>query len=118
MAKFIYCSQCGLKSTVTRKAIPGYGRIIDLIDPHECLEEPTELDLTPTEVPTNPDIDRKFVENLNGLERPSAVSTFDLRDRRQESEVKTTAPISVLEQVKHATGSHPEGDISKDPGDD
>lgn len=114
MAKFIYCSQCGLKSNVTRKAIAGYGRIIDLVDPHVCAEVPADLDLTPTEIPREAG-DRKFVKNLNGLDKPGEVSTFDLRDRRQESDVKTTAPISVLDHLKTAGGSHPEGDINQEP---
>ena len=114
MAKFIYCSKCGLKSNVLRKAIVGYGRIINLVDPHECLEDPLELDLTPTEIPREFE-DRQFVEKLNNLDRPGEISTLDLRDRRATPDIKTTAPISVLDQVKHSTGSSPEGDISKDP---
>ena len=116
MAKFVYCSNCGTKSIIIRKAIVGYGRIINLVDPHECLEEPIELDLTPTEIPREAS-DQKFVQKLNELERPS-VSTMDLRDRRKIEEVKTTAPFSVLEQVKHAVGSSPEGDISKEPANE
>lgn len=114
MAKFIYCSQCGLKSNVVRKAIAGYGRIIDLVDPHVCLEEPANLDLTPTEVPRETG-NREFVKNLNGLEKPGEVSTFDLRDRRVETDVKSTAPISVLDHVKTSGSSHPEGDINVEP---
>jgi len=117
MAKFVYCSNCGTKSIINRKAIVGYGRIINLVDPHECLEEPIDLDLTPTEIPREQS-DQKFVEKLNELERPKGISTMDLRDRRAIDEVKSTAPFSVLEQVKHSLGTHPEGDIGMEPESD
>lgn len=117
MAKFVYCSQCGLKSNVGRKAIPGYGRIIDLVDPHVCLEVPADLDLTPTEIPHETG-DREFVSKLNKLEKPGGVSTLDLRDRRLGTDVKTTAPISVLDNLKSLGNSIPEGDINVEPAEE
>jgi len=36
MSKKFYCSSCGVELTYSRKAIPGKGHILDLIDPHEC----------------------------------------------------------------------------------
>lgn len=100
MSKFIYCSNCGQKLPIIRKALKNYGRIIDLIDPHECLEEPADLDLTPTEVPVKEKIEGKFVQKLNNL-KPSQVNTADLRDRRKEPEVKTSAPASIIQQTKN-----------------
>lgn len=115
MSKFIYCSECGTKLTITRKALKGYGRIIDLVSPHECLDEPIDLDLTPTEVPIKKDTDGKFVQKLNNL-RPSQVNIVDLRDRRKESEVKSSAPASILEQTKNLMNfSVPENPVNGDP---
>lgn len=114
MSKFIYCSECGQKLPIIHKALKGYGRIIDLVSPHECLDEPTDLDLTPTEVPIKKDIEGKFVQKLNDL-RPPRASTADLRDRRKEPEVKTSAPASVLNQIKNIHNSSPENDLGEGP---
>lgn len=114
MAKFIYCSECGTKLPIIRKALKGYGRIIELILPHECPNEPVDLDLTPTEIPVKKEFEGKFVKNLNNL-RPSQVSTADLRDRRKESDVKTSAPASVLNQLSQMQNSEPENKSEGDP---
>lgn len=114
MAKFIYCSECGTKLHIIRKALKGYGRIIDLVDPHKCPDEPIDLDLTPTEVPVKKKVEGKFVEKLNNL-RPSQVNTADLRDRRKESDVKTSAPASVLNQLSQIPNSEPENFSGGDP---
>ena len=36
MAKHYYCSKCGVELVYTRRAVPGKGTILDLIEPHEC----------------------------------------------------------------------------------
>lgn len=118
MAKIVYCSNCGQRLEVTRKALKGYGRIIELIPPHECSEEPQELDLTPIEIPKK--VGGKFVQNLNEL-RPAnlgSVSTMDLRDRRATQDVKSTAPASLLTQVKNLGPSIPERELSEPEGGD
>ena len=113
MAKVVYCAQCGTRIEIYRKALKGYGRIIDIIEPHECLEEPIELDLSPLDIPKR-DADGEFVQKLNDL-RPPTVSTADLRDRRPSQDIKSTAPASLLTQVKNLNSSIPEGDVGKDP---
>lgn len=113
MSKFIFCSECGQKLPIIRKALKGYGRIIDLINPHECLDKPVDLDLTPTEVPIKKEVEGKFVQKLNDL-RPSKIDA-DLHDRRKESEVKTSAPASVLDQLKGMQNSRPENELGNDP---
>lgn len=119
MSKPIYCSECGMKLNVTLKALKGYGRIINLVDPHVCAEVPMELDLTPTEVPVTYEGERKFVQNLNNLTQSvmGQVSTADLRDRRPDEQVKSTAPMNILEHMKHAVNSAPANPVDKDPGD-
>jgi hypothetical protein len=113
MAKVVYCAQCGLRIEVFRKALKGYGRIIDIIEPHECLEEPVELDLTPLEIPKTK-ATGEFVQNLDNL-RPASVSTADLRDRRPTADVKSTAPIGVLDQIKANIPTKPANDIGGEP---
>lgn len=101
MNKFVYCSHCGMKIQVFKKAIRHYGRIINLIEPHECTAESVEFDLEPTEIPVK-EPDGKFVQKLNNL-RPSQVNQSDLRDRRAEPEVKSSAPTSVIQRMKDQT---------------
>lgn len=116
MSKFIYCSECGMKIPVIRKAMPNYGRIIDLIDPHVCLDEPAELDLGPeTEVTAfdQEEGEKKFVTKLNELKTstPGAVSTMDLRDRRNESDIKSSAPDSLLNGIQSMQNTSPAHDL-------
>jgi len=105
-----YCSQCGKHLTTFRKALPTYGTVIDLIDPHECSEEPVEFDLTPLSVPAfNPEkSDKKFVQKLNEL-TPKTLGQINkeiLRDRRDE--VPSSAPSTVLGIIKSLQNSIPD----------
>ena len=112
MPKFVYCSVCGTKMTVTRKAVRKLGRIVELIDPHKCHEEPIDLDLNPVEVPSYVEEgNKKFVQNLNKLVSLSTVSTSNLRDRRfdveQEEEASSTAPQSLIQNLRSMQHSPP-----------
>lgn len=119
MAKFVYCSECGMKIAIARKSMPNYGRIIDLINPHTCLDEPAELDLGPeTEVVAfdQEEGEKKFVKKLNELKStPGAVSTMDLRDRRQESDIKSSAPASLTENIQSMQNTAPAHELEKEP---
>lgn len=101
--KAIYCSKCHKKLKLIRKAIPDYGRVIELIEPHEC-GEIVPIDLGP-----------KLVRNSNDLE-PTAhasvgsLSTADFRDRRKPEDVKSSAPLSLIDQIQGMKG--PEDDMS------
>lgn len=116
--KIVYCSNCGQRIEVIRKAFPKLGRIIEMIEPHECSEEPQTLDLTPLEVPAfNVEPEGKFVQNLNNLYRPNEEGSLfgnELKDRRQEEQVKSSAPPSVLDTIKTMQNTPPE----RDPGDE
>jgi hypothetical protein len=107
MSKFVYCENCGRKLTISRKALPQYARIIDLVEYHECYDEPVDIDLTPTTIPVVGEKKEKFVKKLNDL-RPSAIK-MDLRDRRPVEQVKqaSTAPSSVLDQIQSMQNSNP-----------
>jgi len=119
MSKIVYCSSCGQRLEITRKALKGYGRIIELIPPHICSEEPQDLDLTPIEIPTK-EPKGKFVQNLNDLRpsNPMSISTADLRDRRITQDVKSSAPASLLDQVKSFNPSIPAHELGKPEGGD
>jgi hypothetical protein len=111
MSNFVYCSDCGTKLTITRKAMPKFGRIIDIINPHVCLDTPIEPDLTPLPSPIQYTGDKKFVQKLNELQPLSRFAELDekgLGDRRfsilpkgveVESDIKSTAPSSLLKNM-------------------
>lgn len=120
-----YCSNCGIQLKHTRKAIPKFGTIIDLIEPHKCLEVPVD----PAQVIIQPSLtleSQKFVESLNKLKltreeikeksprSSSMIDTTNLRDRRFEKEESiSTAPSIILSQIKQLNGSIPAHDIKE-----
>lgn len=131
--KHVYCSNCGLRLTIIRKALPKYGRIINLIEPHECLDEPVEFDLSPVDVPaftgSSGDDKGKFDQKLNDLNkvphdlhlRPFRDNGHidDLGDRRGAENVKSesssSAPRSLLDGIKSMHHSTPANDIKDEP---
>lgn len=120
MSKLTYCSNCGFRLTIHKKALPKYGRIVDLIEPHECSEEPHEFDLAPTNVPTYQPEEKnnKFVKKLNGLSPPSSEFTnfpaidINFKDRRPADQVKSTAPESLLTHMKDAINTSPAHELT------
>lgn len=101
--KTVYCSHCGLQLHITRRALPKYGRIIDLVDHHICSEDPVKIDWEVSPVPAfAPSSGQdKFVQKLTELDPPKPL-TFDsdLKDRRSPEHVKSTAPPSVTDMLK------------------
>ena len=101
--KFVYCSNCGTRLSISRRALPKYSTIIDVVEYHKCPPTPIEIDLTPTDIPIFKETKGKdkFVQLLNGLSplcSPELIGTNNLRDRRFERgdpEIKSTAPESV-----------------------
>lgn len=119
--KLVYCAVCGTTIPVIRKAMAKYATIIDIIEPHVCLDNPMVPDLKQID---NPRIDinkkeNKFVQSLNKLQPPSSpfsgVSTNDLRDRRFETsddqKLKSSAPPTILEMIGTITNSIPERNL-------
>ena len=118
--KCVYCSNCGLRLAIIRKALPKYGRIIDLIEPHKCLDEPVEFDLTPIDVSV-PSVDsgskNAFVQKLNELQ-PSSIGTENLTDRRKTEDIKgdsSSAPRTLLDNIKSMHNTTPVNDMSDEP---
>ena len=112
MANFIYCSACGHKSLVHRKALPNYGKIIDVIEPHVCTEEVQELDLKPMEVRTQPlKGSNKFVDYLNEL-KPKVKDIFEpTGDKRSKEFIKSSAPESIISNLKSLQNLTPSRDV-------
>lgn len=96
-----YCANCGTRLSIARKALPAYGKIIHIVEFHECSEEPIELDLTPVELPEFKTVEGKdrFIRHIDELIKPLPVNP-ELRDRRSAENVKTTAPMSVLDEIE------------------
>ena len=114
--KIVYCANCGTRLNISRKALPQYGRIIDVVEFHECPEEPVELDLTPVDVPmfVREDKKDKFVQKLDELAPKSilgAIGTGDLRDRRIEEPQKSTAPKSLQDGFKNLSNTIADKDM-------
>ena len=123
MAKIYYCSNCGMRLEVYRKAMPKYGRILELVTPHECTEEPVEFDLTPLDspMPVPEEGDNKFVKKLNDLSPPpSLVPNPDdgLKDRRPPDQVKSSAPESLLSRMKGMLPTTPTHNIANEEPDE
>lgn len=122
MPKTVYCENCGTRLNLTRKAMPKFGRIINLVKHHECSEEVQEFDLTPIDVPISRVLEDdekrdKFVQKLNGLSKATvgAINTADLRDRRPSEQVKSTAPVTLVNQVGNLQHTTPAHDVEEEP---
>ncbi len=127
MTRRFYCANCGKVLNVTRKALPKYATIIDVVDVHECSEEPVDFDLSPIQDTPLPDNKKqKFVQKINELNplQPKgifgSISTADLGDRRFEKPaekyldkpVKSTAPESIFKLFESMETSVPEHSIN------
>ena len=106
MSKLFFCANCGQRLNVFRKAMPKFGKIVELVEFHECSEEPVDFDMTPEDIPVYAPKEGKdkFVQKLNELQPPSvlnAMSSFDLRDRRSDldNNVSSIAPKGILDLI-------------------
>ena len=113
MPKQFYCSICGVELIYSRKAVPGKGRILDLIAPHECEGYAIKSDgfgkETVLDVLDNLKDLIKVVEEVSE-ERPSGFR-LDEGDKRDDKDKRSTAPKSLLDNIKNMPNSTPEGDL-------
>jgi len=116
MSRKFYCSNCGQQLTITRKAIPKAGAIIDVVQFHECSAEMKILDIDLShpivaEPVSGKDGFEKSLKEIKVDRNPGMVSTANLRDRRfEKDEVKSTAPQSVQDMIGKmipTTPAHP-----------
>ncbi len=135
----VYCANCGQCLNVTRRALPKHSTIINIVEYHECSENPLSLDLHIHNSSEFKETEgkNKFVLSLNNLKvikpvetqskvnEPSEPKKFigvgseDLRDRRFEkpepvnTESPTSAaPKSVLDMIKGMEPSSAEHKLS------
>ena len=113
--KQVYCAKCGTKLRISRRALPEYQTIIDIVEHHECPDDPVEIDLEPvdTSKPVSFSDDDKFVQKLNELAPPKPQPP--LQDRRPSESVKSTAPETLLDQLSNLQNSTPAHDLSEEP---
>lgn len=100
MAKKFYCSICGVELIHSRKAIPGKGTILDLIEPHSC--DGKAIESGEFDSPTVKDI-LNNLKPLGSMEKVSSGKkstggTLDVRDQRDG--VRSTAPQSLLDHIR------------------
>jgi hypothetical protein len=87
-----------------RKALPKYASIVELVEPHTCLPQAIDFDLSPSEVPVY--TPKAPVDNLPKF---GMASTSNLRDRRFESDsdIKSVAPESIRSMIDSMANSQP-----------
>ena len=128
----LFCANCGLPLSLARKAMPKLGIIVDLVNYHECVSELVPFDINAL-VPKAIEGKQKFVLSLNTLdaskpfqshsketERPrgfQGVGTDDLCDRRfgTEEGAKSSAPNSIVDQIRQMSNSIPAHEASEIP---
>ena len=99
MARQFYCSKCGINLKCIRKALKNKMLILDLIEPHECIEG-HEANIKDAEKPVDRVLVQPPIPRDDSDIRPF-VSTPQYSDRRESklSQV-STAPRGILGQVK------------------
>lgn len=122
MTKVVYCSKCGKRLLIYRKALPAYGTIIELIEPHKCGTKVEDFDLSP--LPYHPNVDElskdennKFVRKLNNLPKHKLpISDRRAKENLRQSKQSTSmAPAALLSQIKSdILPTQPEGDLMED----
>lgn len=130
----VFCAACGLPLSMSRKALPKLGVIIELVNYHECAKEPVPFDINAL-APKPIEGKNSFSQALNTLDisKPSApapsrpegerargfvgVGTDNLRDRRfgNEEGAKSTAPNSISEQIRLMSNSIPAKELREVP---
>ena len=108
MSKFLFCAECAKRLEVTRHAVVKLGRIIDVVTPHVCTEQPVEFDFSETvTIPqfittAKGKFDRKLNE-LDGTKDEMDLRGFlpgtELGDKRPLDSVKTDAPSAILAEL-------------------
>ncbi len=108
MPNEFYCSSCGQKLTWIRSAIPGKGKIVDLIQPHKCPgyavkakkdEQETVLDIIEKLKDLSPAKPAVEIEGPNTGRITTSESHFNLQDRRKEI-IKSSAPAGLINAMK------------------
>jgi hypothetical protein len=109
MFNSIFCSECGMRLLISRKAVKTAGIIVGLVDPHTCLEIPIVPDFKSITIPIfEPSKAKgKFADKLEDIS-PSPhfplsneLDEAGVMDKRPEIRPALTsnAPKSVLDEI-------------------
>lgn len=106
MPRHYYCSNCGMELILKRKSLKNKQVIIDTLDPHTCDEEKKNLDnVTDYEQPLTAyqkEI-RDSNQRIGTVHNDDDLVFQDQRDKkflRDNAPLTSTAPMSVLTQIK------------------
>ena len=113
--KHLYCAQCGKELLFIRKALPKQGKIVELIEPHNCEEtSKSDLDLNfgvqNIKVKPNP---RKLDELFNSFKITKKINdlapipTPEINDNRSNDHIReelqtSAAPDGVTSFIKNS----------------
>ena len=126
MNRVVYCAKCGKALPIYRKALPQFGRIIEIVEPHKCGTKVEEPDFgTPIGIPTKMNIEKeenKFVRKLNDL-TPAPLRLNEPGDKRdkkflREEVITSTAPASLMKNIKNLTNMAPKATIEDPESED
>ena len=106
--KHLHCAKCGQELLFKRKAVPSIGRILDLVEPHECSKEiqmpkGAPIEIKPISEEKRNKIDElfggfEFVQKLNKL--PKGRTTGDSRKKEDVKDLSSSAPQTLINMVK------------------
>ena len=113
----IFCSKCNTQILVTLRALKQFGVVIGTVDPHICPSVPLELPFQAVNIPIfgSGKSDQKSIKL-----RPS-IGTDTLGDRRSIEHTKpvdSTAPFTLLQQMRDLHNTTPANDPGKEPSND
>ena len=111
----LYCSCCGATLTTQRMAIPHLGAIAELVNPHECREEPEDIakiigDSMVKQQTTKPK-PRSASDMLNSMNSPKEGFPFADKLRKSTSEIESV-PTDQRPPRDEITSSAPPGVFS------
>lgn len=128
MAKYLYCSYCGMELKHSPKAFKNRNEILHLVDPHDC-DEKFIGNITDADKPIS-----QFAKEMAEKERASASAEqriddnnllMSSGDRREKDNLRkpitSTAPLGVLGQIdsnKVTSGERKMVDLDEGKGSD
>lgn len=126
MPKELRCAKCGKLLAHSLKAIPQQGRVITVVEPHECSEKVEELDFSSIVEPARKDTKRNrkdldsfpFTQSIKKATDEVDIS-FTSKDRRapRDEKLDSSAPAGVRDLVKGKTLSRDPREMEREPED-
>jgi hypothetical protein len=113
--KKVFCSYCGTQLVEKPKALKNKAEVIHVVDPHEC-DERNVANITDAEKPMHRlDVEAKRVRESATMPAGEVHASFTFSDKRDAAVLRkyskpviSTAPQSILAQVKQGAPTSPE----------